>query len=129
MCVNEPLSKNTTAAIYLSAKFSKPNDELLIMPSDHFIKEETLFSKIVTKSYKEKKCDQFIVFGVEPKSPHTGYGYIDVLTNSNNNKSFLKKVSDFKEKPNSKKAEQFIKNGYLWNQVFLCVNLKLLSNL
>ena len=88
LCVNEPLSKNTTAAIYLSAKFSKPNDELLIMPSDHFIKEETLFSKIVTKSYKEKKCDQFIVFGVEPKSPHTGYGYIDVLTNSNNNQNF-----------------------------------------
>ena len=121
ICVNEPSSKNTTAAIYLSAKFSKPNDELLIMPSDHFIKEETLFSKIVTKSYKEKKCDQFIVFGVEPKSPHTGYGYIDVLTNSNNNQIFLKKVSDFKEKPNSKKAEQFIKNGYLWNAgIFMC---------
>ena len=130
ICINEPMSKNTTAAIYLSAKLSEPNDELLIMPSDHFIQEKTLFSKIVTKSYKEKKYDQFIVFGIEPKSPHTGYGYIDVSSNSNDNQSFLKKVSNFKEKPNSKKAEQFIKNGYLWNAgIFMCKSKTIIKSI
>ena len=130
ICINEPLSKNTTAAIYLSAKLSKPNDELLIMPSDHFIKETTLFSNIVTKSYEEKKYDQFIVFGVQPKSPHTGYGYIEVSSNSNNNQSFLKKVSNFKEKPNKNKAEQFINNGYLWNAgIFMCKSQTIIDSI
>ena len=130
MCINEPSSKNTTAAIYLSAKLSEPNDELLIMPSDHFIREEKLFSKIVAKSYEEKMYDQLIVFGVEPKSPHTGYGYIDVSSNSNNNQMFLKKVSNFKEKPNSKTAEHFIKKGYLWNAgIFMCKSKTIIKSI
>ena len=35
--------QNTTAAIYLSSKLSNPDEDLLILPSDHLIKDEDYF--------------------------------------------------------------------------------------
>jgi len=51
--------------------------------------------------------------GVKPRTPHTGYGYIQT---GKKIKSPLYKVRSFKEKPDLKTAKEFVKNGnYLWN--------------
>ena len=39
----EPEGRGTTAAIYLAAKFSSHKDQLLIMPSDHLMDNNSLF--------------------------------------------------------------------------------------
>ena len=41
----EPEGKNTCAAIYIAAKHSLKSDNLLIMPSDHFIPDNKEFVK------------------------------------------------------------------------------------
>ena len=78
----EPIPKNTTAAIYLSAKLSQPDDDLLILPSDHLIKDINYFSKIVKKAFESKLVDQWIVFGIIQSFASTGYGYLNVNNNA-----------------------------------------------
>lgn len=112
----EPIPKNTTAAIYLSSKLSDPDEDLLILPSDHLIKDENYFSIIVKKTLESKSVDQWIVFGVMPSFASTGYGYLNVNSNViiNDNEELLEVVK-FEEKPNKEKAEKLLKNGFLWN--------------
>jgi mannose-1-phosphate guanylyltransferase/mannose-6-phosphate isomerase len=57
-----------------------------------------------------------VTFGIQPASPHTGYGYIKPgkrLATGN-------VVDEFREKPDEKTAKSYVKKGYLWNSgIFL----------
>ena len=90
-CIHEPIGKNTTASIYIGAKFSKLTDELIFIPSDHLIKNEVLFKQTIESALKEKTKMQWVIFGVKPNEPNTGYGYIKI-TDDLEEKKFLKKV-------------------------------------
>ena len=51
--------------------------------------------------------------GIEPTFPNTGYGYIE---SDKNDVSEIKKVRQFREKPNYETAKQFLADGnFLWN--------------
>ena len=88
--------EEATASIYISAKFSKLTDELIFIPSDHLIKNEVLFKQTIEKALREKTKMQWIIIGIKPNEPNTGYGYIKTTNDINNNK-FLKKVLNFTE--------------------------------
>ncbi len=125
----EPIQKNTTAAIYLSSKLSDPDEDLLILPSDHLIKDENYFSRIVKKTLESKSVDQWIVFGVMPSFASTGYGYLNVNGNViKNDHEELLKVVKFEEKPNKEKAEKYLKNGFLWNSGIFMGNSEMIIN-
>lgn len=110
----------TTAAMYISAKLSNPNDFLLVMPSDHLIGPDNKFCEIIEETIKNKIFNKWIIFGVEPNMPSTGYGYLQTK-NKINTKEKLNKVISFKEKPNKEKAQKYIDEGYHWNSgIFLC---------
>ena len=114
----EPIG--TTAAMYISAKLSNPNDLLLVMPSDHLISPNKKFCEIIEQTILNKIYDKWVIFGVEPNMPSTGYGYLQI-DNKNNIKKKLKEVIAFKEKPNKEKAQKYIDEGYYWNSgIFLC---------
>lgn len=125
ICIHEPIGRSTTASIYISAKFSKITDELIFIPSDHFIKNEVLFKQTIEKALREKTKMQWIIIGIKPNEPNTGYGYIKTTDDINNNK-FLKKVLNFTEKPNLKTANYYIKNNYLWNAGIFIGNAKMI---
>ena len=55
--------------------------------------------------------DYLVTFGIVPKSPHTGYGYI----NPGDAVGSGYKVSEFKEKPGPDEAREYVDEGYLWN--------------
>ena len=124
-CIHEPIERSTTASIYISAKFSKISDELIFIPSDHFIKNEVLFKQTIEKALREKTKMQWIIIGIKPNEPNTGYGYIKTTNDINDNK-FLKKVLNFTEKPNLKTANYYIKNNYLWNAGIFIGNAKMI---
>ena len=111
----EPISKNTAPAIALAAFQSIKSGEdplLLVLPADHLIKNKKTFTKTITDSLKIAQEGFLVLFGIEPSSSHTGYGYIkkgDKYLNGF-------KIGQFVEKPNKQNAEQFIKTKkYLWN--------------
>ena len=114
----EPEGKNTTAAIYLAAKTSSQDSNLIIMPSDHLIPDKESFVNDINNIKKLTDFNQWITLGIEPSKPSEAYGYIKV---SNINKKELLNVIKFVEKPNQKIASQMLKNGnYYWNSgIFL----------
>ena len=114
----EPEGKNTTAAIYLAAKTSSQDSNLIIMPSDHLIPDKESFVNDINNIKKLTDFNQWITLGIVPSKPSEAYGYIKV---SNVNKKELLNVIKFVEKPNQKTASQMLKNrNYYWNSgIFL----------
>ncbi|MEP2101764.1 MAG: mannose-1-phosphate guanylyltransferase/mannose-6-phosphate isomerase [Parasphingorhabdus sp.] len=112
----EPCARNTAPAIALAALACKsPQDLLLVMPSDHIIKNVSAFQKAVRQSVSLAKARWLVTFGIEPNGAETGYGYIQqgepVIGSSN---SFA--AQRFVEKPNQSNAEKMLaEGGYHWN--------------
>ena len=106
--LSEPISKNTAPAIILGSKYvmkkSKTDPIILVVPSDHMIKDVKGFAETVKEGEKLAKEGKIVTFGIKPTYPETGYGYI----NSVNNK--------FVEKPNAELAKKYVEDGnYFWN--------------
>lgn len=115
--VPEPEMRNTAPSILLGAlKIQKKNPDSLIVvaPSDHWIKEEDEFIDSIQEAFNlAEEEDRLITLGIQPNSPNTGYGYIKYDKSLEGD---LKKVEKFTEKPNEKKAKEFIEAGnYVWN--------------
>jgi mannose-1-phosphate guanylyltransferase len=112
----EPMRKNTAACIaYASYKIAQKNPDAVIVvtPSDHLILMEEEFLEIIKKASDHAKSqDKLITLGITPSRPETGYGYIQFHTE----KSFVKKVKTFTEKPELSLAKKFIESGdFVWN--------------
>lgn len=118
----EPEGKNTAPCIALSAlvisRYYK-GASMIVLPSDHLIKNEEKFREIVTagQEFIEKNNNAILTLGMTPDRPETGYGYIKygkqqvLLYNEK-----VIKVDAFVEKPNKEKARQYLEEGcYLWN--------------
>ena len=113
----EPEGKNTAPAIYLAARIALKNDDLLIMPSDHMIRDNHMFQENIKKIASLTSFKEWITLGVKPRNPSSAYGYIK----TQKEKSNLLKAIKFIEKPTKKKAEEFLRdNSYYWNSgIFL----------
>ena len=113
----EPTGKNTAPAIALAALMSSADDLLLVLPADHVIKDEKVFSKTVMSAIPMAELGKLITFGVVPNDPSIGYGYIK----RGREQSIGYLVDKFVEKPSSDVAKDFIKSGkYYWNSgIFL----------
>lgn len=113
----EPKGKNTALAIGVAAKALLSKDSnaiMLIVASDHDIKHENEFLRLVQEGVKfiNQQPEMLLLFGIVPDKPATGYGYIEKGTDSGS----AYKVAKFIEKPILEKAEEFVSSGkYLWN--------------
>lgn len=113
----EPERRNTFPAIALSAAhlyYEKrcPEDEtVVVLPVDPYV-ESGFFSSLrrLDKAVQDDAAD-IVLMGVMPTYPSEKYGYI--IPEEKNSK--ISHVLQFKEKPDAKTAEGFIKNGALWN--------------
>ncbi|MEO9601232.1 mannose-1-phosphate guanylyltransferase/mannose-6-phosphate isomerase [Parasphingorhabdus sp.] len=112
----EPCPRNTAPAIALAALSAEsPADLLLVMPSDHMIKNITAFQKAVQESISVAQSRWLVTFGIEPTAPETGYGYIqqgDAIFGSTRSLS----AKRFVEKPDQEKAKKMLaEGGFHWN--------------
>ncbi len=115
--VLEPAMRNTAPCILLSAlkiKKENPNAVILVAPSDHWIEDEVAYAKDVETCFKAAQTrDVLMTLGIEPTFPNTGYGYIE---SEKNDSQEIKKVKQFREKPDYATAKSFLASGnFLWN--------------
>jgi len=110
----EPLARNTAPAIALAAFEALENHhcpKLLVQTADHHIQNLGAFRKAVTEAFASEL--PFVLFGVKPTRPETGYGYIECEPGEG---SSVHIVKTFKEKPDLITAERYLDAGnFLWN--------------
>ncbi len=113
----EPSRNNTAPCVaYTAFKLNHLNPEatMVVAPSDHIILDEQRFVDIVGKGLGfAAQNDALLTLGIQPTSPHTGYGYVQF---EKDNSEGIHKVVRFTEKPPLEKAQAFLASGdYLWN--------------
>lgn len=108
----EACPRNTAPAIAFAAFSVSPEDLLLISPSDHLIENDHFYQESILRGIDLAKSGYMVTFGLKPKTPETGFGYIE---------SNGEEVLGFREKPDLKTAEFFINSGnFLWNSGMFC---------
>lgn len=115
--VLEPAMRNTAPCIlYASLKIQKenPNALMVVAPSDHWIEDENAFAENLQACFDFcENEDALLTLGIQPTYPNTGFGYIEYDKSGTNS---IKKVSQFREKPNYETAKSFLASGnFLWN--------------
>ncbi|SHM42285.1 mannose-1-phosphate guanylyltransferase [Flavobacterium saccharophilum] len=108
----EAVPRNTAAAIAFAAFASKPEDILLITPSDHVIEGNDIYGAALEQAIILANQDYLVTFGIKPTKPETGYGYIEFEHEN---------VIAFHEKPDFETATAYLQNGnYFWNSGLFC---------
>jgi mannose-1-phosphate guanylyltransferase/mannose-6-phosphate isomerase len=111
----EPEGRNTAPAIALAALLARdvdPDVLLLVMPADHVIKDIAAFQAAVLRGVEAAENGKLVTFGIVPKSPETGYGYIKASPDN----GAAVPVEAFVEKPDEATARSYLDSGnYFWN--------------
>lgn len=112
----EPEGRNTAPAIALAALFANQKYEdavLVVLASDHVIKDAITFREKIVQATLSTHDGSIVTFGIVPTAPETGYGYIKVAVNLEEEPYSVEK---FVEKPSATIAESYLKEGgYYWN--------------
>lgn len=113
----EPEMRNTAPCLlYAALKIykSNPKAQFLVAPSDHWIEDEKSFQEDIETCFQASESPGTLcTLGIKPTFAHTGFGYIETDKTDSN---LLKKVIQFREKPDSETAEKFIAQGnFSWN--------------
>ncbi|MDZ7681763.1 MAG: mannose-1-phosphate guanylyltransferase [Fodinibius sp.] len=120
--VGEAVAKNTGPCVAAAAALVQeqdPDGTMVVLPADHVITQpDTFLSILKTAESKAADGESLVTIGVKPDHPETGYGYIEFNSDSTETHGGheVKKVSQFREKPDLETAKQFLDAGnFLWN--------------
>ncbi|MEQ1498439.1 MAG: mannose-1-phosphate guanylyltransferase [Novosphingobium sp.] len=109
----EPSARNTAAAIALAALRLDQDDVMLVCPSDHHIADVAAFQSAAHAAATLARQDWLVSFGIEAKSPETGFGYLQRGAAIG---ALGYQVARFVEKPDLARAQAFLADGgYAWN--------------
>jgi mannose-1-phosphate guanylyltransferase/mannose-6-phosphate isomerase len=110
----EPAGRNTAPAIAVAAlEATRDGGDalLLVLPSDHVIRDEAAFRQAVVAATAAAEAGKLVTFGIVPTQPETGYGYIKAAAGKG-----VRAVERFVEKPDPATAERYVASGeYFWN--------------
>ena len=130
----EPCRRNTAPCIaYVSwrIKSNDPKANIVVTPSDHIVMDTVEFQRVIKECMRfTNETDAIVTLGMKPNRPETGYGYIqaDLSTSSLRNKEIYR-VDSFREKPDLKTAQEYIKkNYYFWNAGIFIWNINTIVN-
>ncbi len=112
----EPVGRNTAPAIMMAAlhvqQMHGDDANILILPADHLIQDQSAFEEAVVKAHSYAKLGKLVTFGMKPMYPEPGFGYIE---------SDDENVLRFVEKPSRDVAEEYIQRGnFYWNSGMFC---------
>ena len=108
----EPTRRNTAPCIAWASyhiQALNPNANIVVAPSDHLILKEDEFAQCVNRGLDfVSKYPALLTLGIKPNRPETGYGYIQIGEDAEDN---IKTVKTFTEKPNLEFAKMFVESG------------------
>lgn len=108
----EPIGRNTAPAVALACMAADPEEVVLVTPSDHLIKDEDAYGRVLKQAQLLALEGHLVTFGITPAYAETGFGYIEADGLD---------VKAFHEKPDSETAQKYINAGnYYWNSGMFC---------
>jgi len=114
----EPQGRNTAPAVALAALHAigrDPDAVMLVMPSDHVIRDVPAFRAAVALATSAARAGRLVTFGIEPDRPETGYGYIEAGPTLPGTPG-VHSVRRFVEKPDLSTAKGYLETGgFHWN--------------
>lgn len=111
----EPCRRDTFAAIALATAYlhdvkGVPEDEAVVVcPVDPYVEEDYFRTLHSMCQAAQRGEENLVLMGIQPTYPSEKYGYIQPMERDG------KWSWGFTEKPNKEKAEEYIKEGALWN--------------
>ncbi len=120
----EPVGRNTAPAIALACLALDKEEMVLVTPSDHLIKNETEYQKVLQTAHELASKNNLVTFGIKPMFAETGFGYIEAKPE--NDECLMLNVELFHEKPNFETATKYLEENsklsiqnlplkYYWN--------------
>lgn len=123
----EPKPLDTLPAISLCAHLINLKDNqanLLILPSDHYIKDQRRFKQSMFKALDLGRKDLLCLVGIKSDRPTLGYGYIQT---GRKIKQDIFYVNSFQEKPPLNEVKRlFTKKRIFWNSGIFCFKAQVL---
>lgn len=124
--LTEPVARNTAPCItYACWKIKKryPHANIVVTPADALVINTNEFRRVIAKALlMTDQSSAIVTIGIKPCRPETGYGYIAAGEGMDQE---LRKVDEFKEKPDLKTAKQYVNAGnYFWNAGIFVWNVK-----
>ena len=117
----EPIGRNTAPCICLAALWvekKEPGAVMAVLPADHYIGNPQAFCHCLESAIDAaQQLDALVTVGITPRSPETGYGYIQYGEETGTYRGLaVYRVQQFYEKPVLAKAREFLAQGnFLWN--------------
>ena len=116
--VLEPIGRNTAPAVTVAALGlieDDPDAVLIVMPSDHVVRNVPEFTSAVHKAAAAAMQGHLVTFGIHADRPETGYGYIQA-GRALHDCPGCHRITAFLEKPDLPTAQKYIASrGYYWN--------------
>ena len=114
----EPMGRNTAPAVAVAALQATARGDdplLLVLAADHVIRDATTFRATIAAGIPAAEAGQLVAFGIVPKAPETGYGYIEAAEPLAGHPGPVP-IARFVEKPDRATAEAFLASGrFTWN--------------
>jgi len=124
----EPVGRNTAPAIALACLALDKEEIVLVTPSDHLIKNEEEYSKVLARAKELAQQNNLVTFGITPNFAETGFGYIQAKPE--NIELGIFNVELFHEKPDFQTATKYLEENskfntqhsslFLWNSGMFC---------
>ena len=124
VCV-EPCRRDTFPAIALATAYLhdvkgiSEEEAVVVCPVDPYVDQDYFEALKELGRLAETGDANLVLMGVEPTYPSEKYGYIIPA-----DKEKVSRVDTFKEKPDAKTAEEYIRQGALWNGGVFAYKLK-----
>lgn len=116
----EPVGRNTAPAVAVAAMQAMAEGYdpiLLVLPADHVIQADDVLRAVIASGKSLAIEGKLITFGILPRGPETGYGYIkrgEAVIREDQLAAYA--VARFEEKPCLETAKGFVASGaYYWN--------------
>jgi len=111
----EPVGRNTAPAIAAAALQAMSGGDdplLLVLPSDHVVRDAAAFRAAVAEASAAAEQGALVTFGIVPTGPETAFGYIHATGAGPG----VRIVERFVEKPDAATAQSYLDlGGYYWN--------------
>jgi len=113
----EPMGRNTAPAMTLAALHAAAEGAdpvLVVTPADQTVTDDPAFTAALQQAVRDAAEGAFVILGVTPDRPETGFGYIRTQAAAGDVRAL--DVAQFVEKPDAATAQRYVADGgYYWN--------------